>query len=250
MKYLVLGPGAMALFAILGHVSTLNLSQVKEISGSSAGSILGFLLCLGMSPVDILDATLNIDVEKIYKMSTISCLLKDYGMISTQSVRQALLECSYGRDPTFNELDKVLYVSTFCMNTQKTVYFSKYTHPNMKVIDAVCMSVAVPIIFASVTYDGYTYVDGCIEEKLPMGPFLDKIPEDIYAIEIGQDESDIKTEIKSIKDFALSFLGIIFKNRHDCYVKNKKTIKITTGDALNFTMSHDEKLRMYSRGFS
>ena len=40
---------------------------------------------------------------------------------------------------------------------QKTEYFSKYTHPDMKVIDALCMSIAVPFIFSSYRYNNMVY---------------------------------------------------------------------------------------------
>lgn len=251
MKYLVLGPGAMGLFAILGHLSTLDLSEIKEISGSSAGSILGFLLCIGMSPKEILDVTLSIDIEKIYRNVNIGSIIKNFGMISSLTVKETLLMCSYGKDPTFSELQKDLYISSFCLNTQKTVYFSKHTHPNMSVIQAVCMSMAIPIIFSSVLYEGYRYIDGATEEKIPINPFLNKSPDDIYAIEVSSCGSDFNTEINNIKDFASSLLSVFLRNRY-CYnnLKNKKVLVVSNKDALNFVMTHDQKLELYSRGFS
>lgn len=247
LKYLVLGPGAMGYFAILGHLSTLDLTHVEEISGSSAGSILGFMLCLGYSITDILDLSLIIDIEKMYNSKSISSFVKNFGMISTSHAREQLLQVAEGKDPTFDELDKVLYVSSYCVNLQKTVYFSKHTHPHMKVIDAICMSVSVPFLFSSVTYEGYRYIDGGTEEKIPVTPFLDRPDDDIYAIEIIN-VSTTNDKIENFLDFLRSTLTMLLKNRYSPRVKHKKSILVPIGELFNFKMSLDEKLSVYSRG--
>ena len=248
LKYLVIGPGAMGYFAILGHLSTLDLTQVKEISGSSAGSILGLMICLGYSITDILDLSLIIDVEKIYNSKSLAHFMKNFGMIKTSDVRKLVLQATEGQDPTFEELDKVLYVAAYCVNLQKTVYFSKVTHPHMKVIDAVCMSISVPFIFSSVTYDGYTYIDGGTEEKVPVTPFIDKPVDDVYAIEIIN--SDTTTiEINSFMDFLKATLTMILKNRYTCHIKHKKSIVVPIEQLFDFRMSLKEKLQLYSCGF-
>jgi predicted acylesterase/phospholipase RssA len=77
-----------------------------------------------------------------------------------------------GCDPTFEELDMKIYVSAYCLNTSTTEYFSRDTHPKMKVIDAVCMSMAIPLIFACGKYQGRTYVDGGTQEQYPMVPIF------------------------------------------------------------------------------
>jgi predicted acylesterase/phospholipase RssA len=57
----------------------------------------------------------------------------------------------------------------------------------MKVIDAVCMSMAVPLIFACGKYDGKTYVDGGTQEQYPITPFLDKKPHEVTCMKIKMD---------------------------------------------------------------
>ena len=251
MKYLVLGPGAMAYFAILGCLSTIDLTEVKEISGSSAGSILGLLLCIGLTPTEILDISLSIDNVKIYNSMTIKSLISNYGMIPLDIIRnEVLLKLTYGKDPTFKELDKVLHISSFCVNTQQTVYFNKFTHPDMKVIDAVCMSIAVPFIISSVTYNNFLYIDGGTEEKVPVSPFVDKPKEDVFIIEIRPETDNVKPEINNIKDFFLCIFGMYLKNRYNDYnMKNRKVIRVSNSEMLKFNMDTNEKLNIYSRGF-
>jgi NTE family protein len=44
----------------------------------------------------------------------------------------------------------------------------------MKVIDALCMSIAIPFVFSSYRYNGLVYIDGGTLETLPTAPFLDE----------------------------------------------------------------------------
>ena len=50
MEYLVIGPGAMGGFSMLGYLKTIekSLDNIKEYSGASAGSIIVVFLALGL----------------------------------------------------------------------------------------------------------------------------------------------------------------------------------------------------------
>ena len=51
MEYLVIGPGAMGGFSMLGYLKTIekSLDNIKEYSGASAGAILVVFLALGFT---------------------------------------------------------------------------------------------------------------------------------------------------------------------------------------------------------
>jgi NTE family protein len=140
MKYLVLGPASMGIYSLIGSLKALEpkLVDVKEISGSSAGSILALFLALGMSVDEIYDVALNLNVSKFVKIN-IKSFFNKCGFVNMGPIRNKLVDIC-GCDPTFEELDMKIYISAFCLNTSTTEYFSRDTHPKMKVIDAVCMS--------------------------------------------------------------------------------------------------------------
>ena len=142
----------MGIYSLIGALKAResSLVDVKEISGSSAGSIIALFLAVGMSVDEILKISLSLDVSQLMKIRITSFYSK-FGFVDISPIRKKLVEIC-GHDPTFNELDMKIYISAFCLNTSETVYFSKDTHPDMKVIDAVCMSMAVPVIFACGTY--------------------------------------------------------------------------------------------------
>ena len=159
MKYLVLGPGALGYFSLLGYVKSIEdkLEGIKELSGASAGAIISLFLSVGLSVDEIIKFSFDFNVPEFVKID-LGCFFNKFGFVDIDPIRSKLIEFCKG-NPTFKELKKKLYVSAFCLNTSKTEYFSVDTHPDMYVIDAVCMSMSIPFIFTATTYNNKTYVD-------------------------------------------------------------------------------------------
>ena len=224
------------------------LVDVKEISGASAGSILALFLALGMSVDEILDIAINLNVPEFVKLR-IGSFFNKFGFVDLEPIRDKLVEIC-GSDPTFEELDMKIYVSAFCLNTSSTEYFSKDTHPKMKVIDAVCMSMAIPLIFACGRYEGRTYIDGGTHEQYPMIPFLDKKPHEITCIKLRMDRV-YQEEINNPRQYVESLIRSSLSNRVE-YSKYTKIIEINIGDAniFDFNMSYEDKIKLYNIGYS
>jgi predicted acylesterase/phospholipase RssA len=177
MKYLAIGPGAMGFYALLGALRDTDLSTVEEISGSSAGAILGLFLALGKSVFSILEMTLMLDFETLMQPDLTSLVTK-YGLTSLEPVKSLLVKLC-GCDPAFKDLPKKLHVACFCLDTGQTEYFSSDTVPDGRVVDFVAMSIAVPFLFECVRYRGKVYVDGGMIESVPMNPFLGHRKEEV-----------------------------------------------------------------------
>lgn len=250
-EYLVVGPGAMGIFTMLGYLKTVEhkLQNIKGYSGASAGAIICTFLAMGFSVEHTLNKLLELEPNKLVKLN-LKCFLNSYGLIDLKPVRQKLVDI-LGSDPTFSEIDKTLYVSAFCLNTSKTEYFSKFSHPDMKVIDALCMSIAIPFIFSSYRYNDLVYIDGGTLEMLPTAPFLDKKPHDILCIRMKM-ESQFIEEIKNPKQFAEALIASTLNNRKNNSIENSKIIDIDIGqvDVFNFNMSYEDKLQLYTKGIS
>jgi len=250
MKYLVLGPASMGIYAFLGRLKSMeeSLGTVKEISGSSAGSILALFWAIDMSIDDMIDISLNVDLSDFVKLN-IGTFFNKFGFVEIEPIRDKLVEIC-GCDPTFRELKKKIYVSAFCLNTSKTEYFSVDTHPDMKVIDAVCMSIAIPLIFASSEYEGKTYVDGGTVEEYPMNPFIGKKPHEVTCVKLVMDDI-FKETIDNPKDFLESLIRSTLKNRTN-YEEKCVMIPIDVGDAgiFDFNMTYEEKVILMNIGYS
>jgi predicted acylesterase/phospholipase RssA len=250
MKYLVLGPASMGIYSLIGTLKALEskLVDVEEISGSSAGSILALLLALGMSVDEILSVSLSLDIPKFVKLR-IGSFFNKFGFVDLEPIREKLVEVC-GCDPTFEELDMKIYVSAYCLNTSSTEYFSRDTHPKMKVIDAVCMSMAIPLIFACGKYDGKTYVDGGTQEQYPMVPFLDKKPHEVTCVKLKMDKV-YQEQINNPRQYVEALIRSSLTNRVE-YSEYTKVIEINVGDTniFDFSMSYEDKLRLYNIGYS
>lgn len=253
MKYLVIGGGGQNIFSYLGVLKKIenDIKNAEEYSGASCGSFISFLLCLGKSIDDIIDIVFKIDQSGLGKFK-LKNLYSNYGFINSNEIINyliKLLDC----DPTFSELDKILYVSSYNLNFQKTDYFSKYTHPNMSVIKAVCMSMSIPLIMTSIVVNGNYYLDGGIFEQAPLYPFLNRKGDEITIIQTSED-SDSYTDIKSLKDFIISFF---YKCRtkildtHDPNLYNIINVKLLSSVSMvDFNIDDDTKWKLFFDGYN
>jgi|TARA_B110000240_G_scaffold132161_1_gene146700 NTE family protein len=239
----------MGLFSLIGALKMREsqLVNVKEISGSSAGAILTLFLAMGMSVDEILTTSLSINIPNFVKIR-LGSFFNKFGFVDMAPIRKKLVEiCGY--DPTFKEVDMKIYISAFCMNTSETVYFSKDTHPDMNVIDAVCMSMAVPFIFACGKYEGQTYVDGGMKEEFPLTPFFDKKPHEVTCIKIMMNRQ-YQEDIQTPKQFVETLVRSALSNRvtYDTPIEVLE-INVEDTDVFDFNMSYEEKVQLFNRGY-
>ena len=259
VKCIALGPGAMGYFIFLGVLSKLRqtgeLADLEEISGASAGGLLALLFLLARGDTEkILDYSLNVQVKNIMKPS-IRTFLKSYGLVSIAKIRKVFSEsCEHftgKKDMTFRELYEwnpiKLYISAYCVDLVKTVYFSVDSTPTMSVLDAVCATCAVPFLFEPLHLpDGWRYADGATAESSPCGPFLNR-KNDVLAVLF--EWSSEMAEIRDLKTYALSILSLTMTLRHGYEVRAHR-MPISSKDAFDFAASQDDKLRMFLTGFS
>jgi len=118
----------MGFYALLGALRDVDVSCVEEISGASAGALIALFLCVGLTVPQILERTLMLDVESYLSLDLVSLMTK-YGLSSFDQVKKLLVKIC-GCDPTFKDLSIKIHVSTFCVDTGDTVYFSRDTTPN------------------------------------------------------------------------------------------------------------------------
>lgn len=240
-RFLALGPCAMGFFAILGALKHVDLSRVEEISGSSAGAVLGLFLCLDKTVSDILEMTLEIDFGALAKPDLTSIVTR-YGLVPVDPIKKKLVELCGGKNLKFRDVAKKLYVTSFCLNISETVYFSRDTVPDMYIIDALCMSIAVPFLFESTVYRDHLYVDGGLIESVPMVPFLGHKKEEVLALQLIVE--DTACDIKTLKQFATrlvrsSLRCIEYTNINKVIVKNI--------DIFDFAMSFENRLKLFLR---
>lgn len=254
MKHLIIGPGSMILYAFVGCIKYLKesgqLDDLKEISCSSTGSIIGMFYILTKGDVDeILRMSLDVPLTDIAKPE-IKCFLDKFGLIDSSRFEKYMSKLSkkFLGDPTFKELYEwnpiKLHIPTYDLVTNKTIYMSVDSTPDMKVAHAVRRSISVPIIMTPVES---RYIDGSIAEFSPCVPFLGKT--DVLEIRFKwypEPKRKAKTLFQYLYDVVFAFIS----NRID--YTDFPRLDVYTDSAFelfNFSMSTDQKLELYRLGY-
>jgi predicted acylesterase/phospholipase RssA len=258
MKYLIIGGGSMAVYSFMGVLCKLqesgSLDDLEEISGASAGCLAAVAFGIGRSDINLMmTRVFDIDVAKCTTINIIN-FVKKFGFIKHDTfkiiISRLFQEYFNVSDLTFEEYFKrtniKLHISAFSLHKRTTQYFSYYTSPDFSVIDAMSMSISIPIMM--IPYKGY--LDGSLVEEIPYMPFVDKKTDDVIVIK--HRGTDIKYEnTKSISSYIQLFLGLFYVIRPSCPILYKTYYAHTKPDAnlFNFKLTHFDKMQLYSYGY-
>ncbi len=142
------------------------LKDIQRVGGSSAGAIQACLLAVGYTAQEINDIIANTPIESFNDEGSVAkktkTLLNEYGWYagsSFHSTIQKLIADHTGKpNLTLAELHELaksypyrdLYVTGTNLSKQKSEVFSYETYPNMRVCDAVRVSMSIPLYFKAV----------------------------------------------------------------------------------------------------
>lgn len=151
-------------------------SSIDTIVGSSAGAIVGALYAVGIQPRSILDALLAVDRSKIFRFENIDSFLIDYGLDDGKYFMAHLADLYLRErvDPRITFADvyqaykKRLIITGTNTSAHRPEYFSMDTTPAMRVLDAVRISMSIPLLFTAVRRDNGLFVDGGIRDNYPI----------------------------------------------------------------------------------
>ena len=259
MKHLAIGPGAMTYFAFLGALGALRdcheLDNLEEISGASAGGLLAFFYVVAEGNIKtILDYSLDIPIKDIMKPN-IRQFLRNFGLVSQKKIRSVIVDIIRvffsKEDLTFREFQALrptmpkIHISAYCVNSGRTEYFSCDSTPNMSVVDALCMTIAVPLLFASVEHQGRRYIDGGTMEDTPCGIFVGST--DIKVMRCMWPESG-EYDTRSLKSYLTSILFTMMRMRPR-YSYPFIDVDMSRFELFDFGVSTEAKLKMFSFGY-
>jgi len=248
-KNLIIGPGAMAFYLFLGKLSQIDTSDVKALSGCSSGAILALLWVVFKGDIpEMLDFSLDVPIKNIMKPNIKNFLL-NFGLVPLERIQKLLKTIflkSFGKsDMTFEQLYKVrpvdLYLSTFCVDRCETVYFSWKSHPSQSIVEVVSASIAVPLLFSSVTIGPWRYVDGGVQEEVPAIPFIGEPPHETLAL---QTSPGPPRPTKNLSTFVMNLFSSALRMRHKCPVQSYK-FDTSTIDVFDFGF---DRLRLFCEG--
>ena len=142
------------------------LGGISKVGGTSAGAIIALPLALGYSAKEINELIYKTNFNKFNDgrflfFGGIHRMKKTYGWYRGEKFNEWLEELIAKKtdnpEITFAELHqqgyKDLYITATCLNKQKLLVFSHESYPDMKVKDAVRISMSIPLYFEAVFID-------------------------------------------------------------------------------------------------
>ena len=169
---LVLEGGGMKGLAYSGAIEVLDslgvTPQIKQVAGTSSGALNGLLFSIGYKGKEITQLNLEKNFGKYSQvgipiLSGLIRFYKKYGYYKTDRFMEDLTKAmKYKRispDITFMELHQLrstnpkvkdLFITGANLTNQRLEVFSHKSYPDMKIIDAVKISISIPLYYEAV----------------------------------------------------------------------------------------------------
>ena len=170
-KTLVLSSGGIQGVLMIGSLKKLIekelLTDVEHYIGCSAGSILMAALVHGLSPETMLDLLNGLKFNDWnFNLSATGGLIKVEDFYKIMN--------SYLGNKTLSDYRPRLTFTVVNLNIGRTEYIDTRTHPNIKIVEAVIASCAIPILLPAIKINGDLYCDGGIADPFPIHKALDR----------------------------------------------------------------------------
>jgi predicted acylesterase/phospholipase RssA len=184
IKNIVFSGGGHTLYQSLGIIQTLEkndiwkIENIEKIYGTSAGALLGAILCLKFDWDTLNDYFLNRPWHDVYNIdiNTIFALFSKKGFFNRNQVELSFKPLLHAKDlrlditlKEFYEYSNIeLHIFTFDVNYFKLEDISYKTNPDISLITALYMSSALPIMFSPVCINDKCYIDGGVVTNYPL----------------------------------------------------------------------------------
>jgi len=218
MQYdtICLSGGGMKNICFLGALKELeenkliDLKLITKYVGSSAGSIIAFLLSINYSINELIEFIYKFDFNKLEPNIDCSNLFELFGIDNGQKIMTLLKMLLKNKIPkedlTFGELFKItkkkLLIITTNYSESREDIFSLETTQHFSILKSIRMSIAIPFIFTPVKYNNNIYIDGGIVNNFAINHCN---PDTTIGLCILVDNNK---EIKSITEYILGLLTI------------------------------------------
>lgn len=222
---LVLAGSQLKGIAYIGALKALEelklISNIKNICGVSSGAIFGLLIFLDLNYERLFELAIKICKYELMRSTekiNISNILELYGFESGENIKKILRvileKKTKKKNCTFRDLEELFPEKTFIVVgtniSENTIeYFSKDTTPNMKIIDAIRISISIPMIFTKQEYNNNLFVDGGIGCNIPMDYFKNDIE---HTLGICVSSPNYLTDIKSVESYMFRIFRILLDN--------------------------------------
>jgi len=238
IKHLVISGGGPIMIQILSAVQELeknkylNMNEIETIYGTSAGAILAVMFSLNFDWLTLNDYIIKRPWQDLFSIK-VQNILDSYskkGIFDTKTVEKCFKPLLDAKDiPTdiiledfYKITNKELHIFAFEINNYKIVDISHKTHPNLKLISAIQMSCALPVLISPVFLDDNCFMDGGVACNYPLNFCIDsgKSQDEILGFKNKySDDKIIISADSTLLDYILNFLFKAVFNVHNNYTQ-------------------------------
>tara|TARA_E500000178_G_scaffold356684_1_gene437126 strand:- start:6103 stop:7086 length:984 start_codon:yes stop_codon:yes gene_type:complete len=236
-------------------------ASLKGVSGTSAGSMIGLVLLLGINKEK--RSLLLSEISDVLKHLNpdLSLLLRNYGWEDGRSIKNVIRRfLSLGglsEESTLYDMYRIMRKEFVCvctnLNLCEKMRLSAKSHPDMKVVDAIYASCAVPFVFTPPMIDTIMVADGCLTENMPLvfdeSKTLFVIPDRRVINEAVHTWPDFLAKIVRCSSANQDFLYKELSSRVSGFINIKCTDDVLRMPSLNFNQTSDETLVVYRLGY-
>jgi len=173
IKNIIFSGGGFKGWAYIGSIKALNeiipFKNIEHVIGVSVGAIFGVFYLLKLDHTYILNYLLNIDIKKYYDIDLDSFLINQ-SILLGKKIKEIILTLMK-QDFTFQELyNKTGIKFTTCafnITSCNLDYFDYISNPDLKIVDAIMASCALPVLFPAYKIGNNFYYDGGICNNCP-----------------------------------------------------------------------------------
>jgi predicted acylesterase/phospholipase RssA len=255
------GVKGSAFIGALQALDDLNILQaIETFACSSAPALLVGIHLLGYSCKDIFNILLRVDLSAFGFVSDPLNLFENFHVSNFNVFELTFAKLAKNKninpDITLKELfektKKTFIVTATCINEKKVYYVSYKNFPELKVIDAIKMTIAIPLYFPPVYYNNKMFVDGGCIDNFPIKLFdneLDKVFGIYVESEITEcaKYNNLLEYVNGIIDCLKVSMNNLSKDKYLKYIIN---ITIKQDNILEFNMSNEKKQTLYDTGYN
>ena len=261
---LIIGSGGMNGLCYIGALEVIKknygFKNFKYLTGCSVGSLLCFLLNIGYSIDDIKNIATKLNFEEFYQPKLLN-LINIGGFVEHKNIRNLLIAIisikNLSNNITFLELYEKTHVKLTItgvnLSYNNCEYFNYINTPSMNIVDALLISMNIPILCAPFNYNGNNYIDGAVLDPFPHNYNKDTVK--LNLIVHSEYENDfILNNDKNNKLYKensiLNVFFLIYYNYLKIFYKKKinNTIYIINEPEYNFKLDDNQKLKLFNLG--
>lgn len=192
IKHLVISGGGPTIIQTLGAIHHLfenkfiDINNIQTIYGTSAGALLGAILCLRFEWDVVIDYIIKRPWNEVFPIS-VQNIFDSYtkkGIFDIKLLEKCVKPLFDAKDISINitleefyQITNIeLHLYTFEVNNFELVDISYKTHPTLQLVSSLQMTCAFPIMISPVFIEDKCYIDGGITCNYPLSKCIESRP--------------------------------------------------------------------------